>query len=352
MTSELSTQDFMQQALKMAKKGQGFCAPNPAVGAVLVRNGLIVSSGYHHRPGWPHAEVEVLAAFKDTDVSDCDLYVTLEPCCHHGRTPPCTDLIIQKRLKHVYFSYLDPNPIVAGRGQQVLRDAGIACDLVESDTINYFYEPYRFWWRYKRPYVTLKLAITEDRCLAIDPVTGIACQRYTHEQRLHHDALLTTISTIVHDNPWYNARLIDDTIKKPLYILDSNARLPLDANVLKSCSPVTIFHAINADKKRLVSLEQKGVCCIAVPRSPEGLDLEACLKKIGADGKHSLWVEAGWTCFQNFIKSGFSECIIFYIAPQTTLETREFQLIYEQGQNRKMYFNQAGDDVVVTLYNT
>ena len=345
------TQDMMQRALEMAQKGQGFCAPNPAVGAVLVREGVIIAQGYHHGPGLPHAEVEAITACHDEDISDCDLYVTLEPCCHHGRTPPCTDLIIQKHIKHVYFGYYDPNPVVASRGQQLVRAAGIACDFVESAAINDFYQPYHFWWQHTRPYVTLKIAVTEDRRLAIDPVTGVECQRYTHQQRLQHDAMLTTINTIINDNPQFNARLIDASIKKPLYILDSQARLPLDANVLATCYPITIFHGVDADQEKISALAQKGVCCIAVPHTKNGLDLSECVNIIGADGRHSLWVEAGWRCFEGFVKNGFAERIIFYIAPQSPLKTRAFEFTYEQGQQREIEFEKMGEDVMVMLYD-
>jgi diaminohydroxyphosphoribosylaminopyrimidine deaminase/5-amino-6-(5-phosphoribosylamino)uracil reductase len=341
----------MQHALELATKGQGLCAPNPAVGAVLVRNNVVISEGFHHGPGLPHAEVEALFAVEDQDISDCELYVTLEPCCHHGRTPPCTDLIVQQKLHHVYFSYYDPNPLVAGRGQQLLREAGMACDFVENQAANDFYQPYQFWWQHKRPYVTLKCAITEARQLAIDPVTGIECQRYTQAQRIKHDALLTTIETILCDRPQFNARLIDDSIKKPLYILDSNARLPLDATVLLTCDPVTLFHADDADQQRIALLEQQGVRCVAISRLSHGLDLSACLQKIGADGKHSLWVEAGWTCVQSFLRAGFSERIIFYIAPKSALKTRAFEFIYEQGQQREITIQKAGADLIVILYN-
>ena len=342
----------MQRALDMAAKGQGFCGPNPAVGAVLVRDGVIIAEGYHHGPGLPHAEVEAINACKDEDISDCELYVTLEPCCHHGRTPPCTDLIIKKRIKHVYFGYYDPNPIVAGRGQQLLQAEGIACDFVESNAINYFYQPYHFWWQHKRPYVTLKCAVTEDRRLAIDPITGRECQYYTHQQRLQHDAMLTTINTILHDDPQFNARLIDDSIKKPLYILDSNLRLPLDAKVLTTCHPITVFHCIDADKKKITALEQKGARCVAVSHSDMGLDLSVCLNTIGADGKHSLWVEAGWHCFQSFVNNGFAEQIIFYMAPKTSLKTQAFELLYEQGRQREILFEKMGEDVMITIFNS
>lgn len=340
---------FMQHALEVAKKGQGFCAPNPAVGAVLVRQGIVIAEGFHRGSGLSHAEVEVLAVCQDADISDCDLYVTLEPCCHYGRTPPCTDLIIRKQLSHVYFGYVDPNPVVSGQGQQLLREAGIACEFIASKAVHDFYKPYQFWWQYKRPYVTLKLAVTEDRRVAIGPITGKACQLYTHQQRLMHDALLATANTIIHDNPQYNARLIDAAVKKPLYVLDSDARLPLNARVLDSCAPVTVFHAGDADQKRLTLLEQKGVRCVAVPRLRDGLDLSVCLEKIGADGKHALWVEAGFGCFQSFVKSGFSEGIIFYIAPKTEGPTNSFHFIYEQGQEREIECVAMHDDMMIVL---
>ena len=342
---------MMQQALDNAKKTQGFCAPNPAVGAVLVRNGKMIAAGYHRGPGSAHAEVDALRATEETELRDCDLYVTLEPCCHYGRTPPCTNLIIQKKLRHVYFGFLDPNPKIAGRGQQQLRDAGVLCDHINIPAIDNFYQPYQFWWQHKKPHVTLKLAITEDRCIAIAPTTGHECQQDTHHYRLTHDALLTTINTIIHDDPQFNARLMNLKIKKPLYILDSHARLALNARVLETCHPITIFHAPTADQQRLHLLTQKGIRTIAVPTCIEGLDLNVCLEHIHLDGKHTLWIEAGWTCFQSFVKNGFAERIIIYIASQHNKTiAHPFTFYYEPGQPRDIKIELLGRDVKLMFY--
>lgn len=322
---------------------QGFCAPNPAVGAIVVRGEHVIAAGYHRGPGMAHAEVDALADLGDL-AEGCDLYVTLEPCCHQGRTPPCTDLIIKHKLARVFFGYYDPNPQVAGKGQRLLQDAGIECEYMSVAAIDDFYAPYKFWWQYQRPQLTAKLAITDRHQIAIDPITGSESQHYTHQQRLSHDALLTTVETVIADDPQFNARLIDPSIKKPLYILDSQARLPVTARVLTTCDPVTVFYADGADQLRIQALEQAGVSCVKLPlERPHRLDLLACLRFIGTRGVQQLWLEAGWTCFSSFLRQGLIDRALFYIAREVPANkrVRSFDFSYELGQPREITWGQT-----------
>lgn len=338
---------FMLLALRQAQLGLGSCAPNPAVAAVVVRNGQCIAQGYHHGPGQPHAEVEALQSVESP--SDCELYVTLEPCCHQGRTPPCTDFIISKRLKKVYFGYFDPNPAVAGRGQQLLQQAGIICEYLALPEIDLFYRPYHYWWQYQRPWVTAKLAISDQHEVAIGALTNSACQFFTHQQRLQHDALLTTVATIINDDPLYNARLIDPAIKKPLYILDREARLPLSARILQSCAPVIIFYH-QATDSRLAALVSAGVECRYTPLCGTQLDLNHCLMSIGADGRHSLWVEAGATCFSSFLRQGLAHKVLVYIAQHNMkIETQKFEFCYETGKSRQIDFIAMENDLLIVI---
>jgi diaminohydroxyphosphoribosylaminopyrimidine deaminase/5-amino-6-(5-phosphoribosylamino)uracil reductase len=342
--------EFMKIALIEAQKGRGFCAPNPAVGAVVVRNDQVISQGYHHGPGCAHAEVEALNQLDDK-LSDCDLYVTLEPCCHFGRTPPCVDLIIEHKLRRVFFAYLDPNPEVAGKGQQRLNDAGIECIHLPLDEINQSYAPYQYWWRYKRPWVKLKLAIDDRHQFAIGSLTGSQAQLYTHQQRMISDAMLTSVNTIIHDDPQYNVRLIDPSIKKPLYILDRNGRLPVTAKIVETCHPVILLsHSI--DDKRLQEFERYGIECFAVPLLDNRLDLVACLDIIGKQGRHTLWVESGWTTAASFIRSGCVNELLFYIAKSNAaVECQPFDFIYEPGFARSIEFSDLGDDLLLHIHS-
>ncbi|PHQ81448.1 MAG: riboflavin biosynthesis protein RibD [Coxiella sp. (in: Bacteria)] len=316
--------DPMRRALELAEVWQGRCAPNPAVGAVVVRDGKIIAEGAHQGPGLPHAEVMALNHVESTDADE--LYVTLEPCCHQGRTPPCTDLIIDRGIKRVFFAYLDPNPEVAGRGQRRLIDAGIDCQQAPMAAVDLFYQPYKHWWHHKMPTVTLKLAITDAHSFAIDPLTGPECQRYTHQQRLQHDALLTTATTIAHDNPQMNGRLVDNTIKKPLYILDSTLRTPKTARVFDTCDPVTLLQASN------------------------DLELKQCLKRIAEDGYHTLWIESGWKSASAFIRAGLVDKLIFYVASaQVNTNTQPFDFVYELGGPRDISIDRLGEDLLIQL---
>ncbi len=343
--------ELIAKALQLAQQGLGFCAPNPAVGAVAVCGGIIIGEGFHHGPGRPHAEVEAL---RDIDGADkaIDLYVTLEPCCHHGRTPPCTDLIISKNIKRVFFAYFDPNPQVAGNGQRILQEAGIECYYLQSDDVDHFYQAYQYWWQYKRPFVTTKLALTADRKTRGRYITGAECQLFTQQQRLYHDALLTTAATIIADSPRYNVRLIDAKLKKPIYILDSQARLPRDATIFETCESVTVFYKQSAPKERVKKLEDAGARCIVINSNDQKLSLQKCLEIIGQDGKHSLWVEAGWICIRSFIQQRLARRIIFYFSADKAMTQElleQISFVFENGIKRDIKWQSMGKDMALLL---
>src|SRR5688572_12392757 len=157
----VSPENLLRAALDEARRGRGLCAPNPAVGAVLVQKDFIVSKGYHHGAGLPHAEVEALADVRE-DLSQATLYVTLEPCCHQGRTPPCTRFLIERGIKKVVYGHQDPNPVVAGKGEAELRAAGVEVTHLPLPEVERFYRSYDHWTRTGRPFVTAKLALSLD----------------------------------------------------------------------------------------------------------------------------------------------------------------------------------------------
>src|SRR3990167_3956342 len=208
----------MQQALSLAQSQRGCCAPNPAVGAVIVKEGQVISTGTHLGSGHPHAEIEALKSLGD-QAKGATLIVTLEPCCHFGKTPPCTDQIIKSGIGEVYFVLLDPNPVVAGKGVTALKKAGIRCELIDLPEIRAFYESYIYWINNHRPWVTAKMALSLDGKIAGPDrvsvnITGKALQQLTHQYRQKSDALLTTINTIIHDNPQLNVRLDHTLVNK------------------------------------------------------------------------------------------------------------------------------------------
>jgi diaminohydroxyphosphoribosylaminopyrimidine deaminase / 5-amino-6-(5-phosphoribosylamino)uracil reductase len=311
---------YLLEALKLAEQHRGFCAPNPSVGAVFVQNDSIISTGNHAGPGFAHAEV---IAYQNLShpVDDLVLYVTLEPCCHWGRTPPCTDFIVKKGIKKVFYAFKDPNPKVAGKGERFLTDNGVYCQQISLPEINDFYESYSFWTQTQKPWVTCKLAMSLDGKIAdangnpLD-ITGEMARRYTHEWRMRSDALLTSAKTIIQDNPALNVRLSDKFIAKPLYILDSTLSLPLDAQVLTTAAKITVFHS-QENKAKIDKLKDRKVNCHRIfPQEGGPTLLEEVTKIIGAEGVHDLWVEAGGRVFNSLIMEGLAHRSLIYIAPK------------------------------------
>ena len=293
---------FMKAALDLARSRQGYCFPNPSVGAVVVQNGMIVGEGCHWNCGEAHAEV---VAIQDAAAAahGADLFVTLVPCHHQGQTPPCTDAIIQGGIARVFYGYEDPGDQVDTlHSLQLLHDAGVYCERLISSDIDMFYQAYRHWCTRKQPRITLKLALSKDGKTAHGDgspanITGPALQTFTHEQRLRHDGLLTTSKTIVADNPRFNVRLENDTISKPLFVLDSTLETPLDAHIWHTAASVTFFYdPLVASAARLAAFQTRQGTCVPMPVNNDNhLDWSAIMTYTGALGLHSIWIESGGT---------------------------------------------------------
>lgn len=339
---------FLLQTLRLAENRLGFCAPNPSVGAVVVKNNEIISTGFHIGAGHPHAEVVALDKIGDR-AKDAVLYVSLEPCCHYGKTPPCIDRIKQAGISAVYFGCLDPNPLVSGKGAAFLNHAGIPCEPIALPEIDLFYMPYIYWTKNKKPFVTAKLALSQDYKIADEHITGKECDLLTHHHRKQSDALLTTINTILQDNPNMNARLDNKIISKPIYILDSRARLPLHATIWRTAKSITIFHAENAAPSAITQLTKQGARCIAVSHHQDGLDLNMILNHIGQDGFHTVWIEAGAQCFYAFLKQNLLHRVFIYVSPTLLGEkthSTKVDLALLNKQAKQCEKNQCGRDLV------
>ncbi len=313
-------ENYLKQALKLAEIRQGFCAPNPSVGAIVVKDNKILSTGIHYQYGAPHAEVDALNKLGD-EARDATIYVTLEPCCHWGKTPPCTELLINRGIKQVVYGFIDPNPIVASKGHANLTAAGIQCDYIPLEEITEFYKSYCYWHQSKLPVVTAKLAISMDSKIAGPQnqpiaITGSQLQVMTHLWRKKSDAILTTAKTIISDNPQLNVRLGGETFHKPLYILDSQLSTPLDAIIFNTAENITFFHHPNASIQKIKTLIKKGVHCYAITSSEFGLNLQEILYYIGKEGHHNLWIEAGGQCFTAFMQNQLIHRALIYIAPK------------------------------------
>ena len=270
---------FMRLALSLAKKGEGMTSPNPAVGAVLVKGGRVVGRGYHMKAGGPHAEVSALASCPDA--RQATLYVTLEPCCHFGKTPPCVDAVISSGVKTVVVGMLDPNPLVAGGGIKRLEEAGIkiVTGVLEKEcrSLN---EPFIKFITSGKPFFTVKLASSLDGRTAAATgdskwITCLESRRLVHKVRKASDAVMVGSSTVVKDDPELTVRLVKG--RDPLrVIVDSSFRVPLDAKALRILTaagdrPPIVFTTLRADLSKIKAARMAGVDVVVVGRSP-GVD--------------------------------------------------------------------------------
>lgn len=311
---------FLQRALELAQSRRGFCAPNPAVGCVIVKNNRVIGEGLHLACGKPHAEVDALQKLGER-AEGADLYVTLEPCCHWGRTPPCTQAIVEAKITRVFYAFRDPNPKVAGQGEATLKQAGIACEKLSSQAIDDFYESYAYWTKHKMPFVTAKLAVSLDGKIAgVDgkpvEISGKEAKIFTFENRLHTDAILTTITTVQNDDPQLNIRFANETIRKPIYLLDSFLRFRFASKIMRTAQRLTIFHQKKTFKAKKDTLQRNDVRIIPVRKNDFGLNLTDVLKQIGEDGVHDLWVEAGAKCFNALWEQGLINRAYLYYSSQ------------------------------------
>lgn len=310
----MNDNDYLYQALSLAKMRKGFCAPNPSVGAVVVKNGKILSTGYHIAAGYPHAEVEALKPL-GKKAQGATLYVTLEPCSHWGRTPPCVEAILESGVKKVFYAYQDPNPQVAGKGAQRLLDSGILCQQISLVEIDQFYQSYGWWCKTKLPFVTAKLAISLDGKIAgphgePQQLTGKELQTFTHQYRQQADAILTSVQTILKDNPALNVRLTDPPIGKALYIIDRQLRMPTSAQIIKTAKNITLFYDPVFMNNHLIELQELAIQCQPISA------LGDIMHFIGEQGVHDLWVEAGGRLFTALLEAKLVQKVLIYVAPK------------------------------------
>ena len=348
-------QSWMLEALKQAQLRRGFCAPNPSVGAVIVKNDQIIAHGHHPGPGHPHAEVNAIA-MAGVAAQGAALLVTLEPCCHTGRTPPCTDAIIAAGITEVWFGFYDPNDVVAGKGQKTLQDAGISCQFLAVTEVIEFYRSYYHWTIHHRPYVTVKLALTANggvakRCGSPIRITGLEANQFTHRARYCADAILTSIATVLADDPQLNARQVHSITAKPVMLIDPQARLPLDATLWQTAKSITIFHTADAPLERINALVSQGAHCIESASLPTGrLDLDGLLASIASIGIHDLWVEVGPTLFKALLAiNAVSETKVLISSKMHQSEMpANLDAVIGNGQQGSSDWLQLGDDCLWT----
>lgn len=315
---------WMREAVAESAKGRLIAPPNPAVGCVIVRDGVEISRGFTHRPGSAHAEVDAIenAIAKGASVAGATAYVTLEPCSHYGRTPPCALRLVKEKIARVVVATLDPNPLVAGRGIAILKEAGIdvTVGVCETEAIE---SNIGFLTRMRthRPWVRMKVAASIDglTALANGQSQWITCEKSRNDGRLmraYAQGLLTGIGTVLADDPQMNVRLEGDYPSPRKYVLDTNARTPVSAKILQG-EPTTIFVGPNAFDLDVKMLEDVGatVKCLPSQADGSGLDLRAAIEAIGDDGINVLHVEAGAGVNGALLREGLVDEIVCYVAP-------------------------------------
>jgi diaminohydroxyphosphoribosylaminopyrimidine deaminase / 5-amino-6-(5-phosphoribosylamino)uracil reductase len=313
---------FLKRALRLARRGFGRTSPNPMVGAVIVKNGKIIGQGWHHRAGEPHAEIEALRAAKENP-KGATMFVTLEPCCTHGRTPPCTDAIIAAGLKRVVVAALDSNPAHGGKGLKILRKAGISVSsglLAERES--HLNEAFRHWIAHRTPFVTVKAAMSLDGKIATRAgeskwITGPAARAYGMTLRAGADAILVGVNTIVMDDPALTLRqpgFGDKRLRR--IVLDPAGRIPLRSKVVadKFAPWTTVVVTRAASPRRLAALRRR-VQVLTAPARKGGIDLPWLLRKLGHDQITSLLVEGGGETNAPFLLQRLAQRAAFFYAP-------------------------------------
>lgn len=321
---ESADERYMRLALELAEKARGRTSPNPMVGAVVVSAGEVLGLGYHKRAGLPHAEVEAIAEAGRL-ATGSTMYVTLEPCCHFGRTPPCTKLIIDRGVSRVVVGSEDPNPIVRGKGIEELRKAGIKVELgvLEKECLR-LNEAYFKFITTGMPFVLLKVACSLDGRIATPRgesrwITGYAARRFVHKLRDSYDAVIVGINTVLVDDPMLTARLDDADCRDPLrVVVDSRLRLPLGAKLIscESKAKTIVATTMLAPQEKARALEEAGVEVLRLGAADGRVDLVQLMAELGARGVLSAIIEGGSEINASALKAGVVDKVIFFMAPK------------------------------------
>ena len=312
----------MQRALELAREALGAASPNPSVGAVLVRDGRIVGEGVTQPAGGPHAEAVAIAQAGER-ARGATLYVTLEPCNIHGRTPPCVPAIVDAGVAEVHAATLDPNPRIDGRGAADLEAAGVRVSVGEEEaTARRLMECHFRWITTGTPFVTVKYAMSLDGKIATAAgdsrwISGAASRRRVHGMRATCDAIMAGIGTVVRDDPQLTARDEDDRPleRQPLrVVVDSHGRLPSDARLLRSPGR-TLVAAAEVSAEREAALRDAGAEVLALPGADGRVDLRALLQHLGGREVTGLLVEGGGTLLASLFRQGLVDKVCAFVAP-------------------------------------
>lgn len=317
----MNDQEYMRLALHLAENGCGWTSPNPMVGAVIVKDGRIIGQGWHEQYGGPHAERNALAACTESPAG-ATMYVTLEPCCHHGKQPPCTDAILAAGIRRVVIGSADPNPLVAGKGVAILREHGVDVTVQvlreDCDRLN------RVFFHYittQRPYVVMKYAMTMDGKIAAYTgtsrwVTGETARNHVQQLRHRYRGIMAGVGTVLADDPLLTCRM--EGGRNPVRIIcDTHLRTPPDAQVVTTAKEIpTILATCCADQSRHAPYTQAGCRVLSLPEADGHVNLKLLMERLGQEQIDSVLLEGGGTLNWAALKSGIVQQVQAYIAPK------------------------------------
>jgi diaminohydroxyphosphoribosylaminopyrimidine deaminase/5-amino-6-(5-phosphoribosylamino)uracil reductase len=350
---------FMRRALELATRGKGRTSPNPVVGCVVVRDGRIVGEGYHERAGEPHAEINAIHA-AGGDVEGATIYVSLEPCCHQGRTPPCTEFLIAHKPARIVVALHDPNPKVCGEGIFALRQAGITVDVgVLEGEARRLNEAFFKYITRGMPFVIAKCGMSLDGKIATRTgdskwITGDASRRMVHELRNEVDAILVGSRTVMMDDPSLTTRLEGRGAKDPIrVIVDAAEYLDADRRVFKIESGAPTWVAVPDDRTFEGADE-----VLRIPAGKGGLDLALLMKELAAREIVSVLIEGGGTTLAAAFESGIVDKAMFFIAPKiigghdavTAVEGEGAKRLLDAIQLERMTSKPVGEDILIEAY--
>ncbi|HEX8075644.1 MAG TPA: bifunctional diaminohydroxyphosphoribosylaminopyrimidine deaminase/5-amino-6-(5-phosphoribosylamino)uracil reductase RibD [Thermoleophilaceae bacterium] len=354
----------LMRAIELASQARGMTSPNPLVGAVIVKDGNVIGEGFHPAAGSPHAEREALAACSQ-DPAGATMYLSLEPCCHDGRTPPCTDAIVAARIARVVVASDDPTEKASGRGLGILRDEGVTVDVVDGEVgmaARMLNQPFRKHARTGRPLVVLKAAMTLDGKVATSTgdsrwISGEASRARAHRWRAESDAVAVGIGTAMADDPLLTARVEAVPAQPRRVVFDSEARLPVDSSLVKSVdeAPLILICTRAAARTRTQALTAAGAEVITVAGENEAAQVRAALDELGSREVQSLLLEGGPHLAGSFLDAGEVDQMRVFVAPivaggrqaRSPVEGQGFQLIGAAPRALAHEVETIADDVLI-----